>query len=271
MRHAFTLIKLFVVMVIIVNLAAAILSTASAQDKTVAPGPREREEAAMAAEEQKIMGTLKDNERRYATALLAGKELEIDLAADAPARTGIIGKLVLNNVQVGTEKRPSADGRSYITVGRSASGITEFRVDEVIDKRSALVHGYRLWLEGVDTSEMTSDSKADFGDYVFEGKGTKTYDTQFGGSRTVKRFVVVDMSRATDAVVDIKAVRRFRVWLDKSGKHTIRARFVEFKGGTVSLELKDGKEKKVPMKSLSDDDQEWVRKEVTKESRGRKG
>jgi hypothetical protein len=39
----------------------------------------------------------------------------------------------------------------------------------------------------------------------------------------------------------------------------------------VSLELKDGKEKKVPMKSLSDDDQEWVRKEVTKESRGRKG
>jgi len=60
-----------------------------------------------------------------------------------------------------------------------------------------------------------------------------------------------------------------RVWIDKTGKHRIRAEYVEFRvqGGRVVLRKEDGSTIDVAMRDLSDADQDWIREENRRRAR----
>ena len=50
-----------------------------------------------------------------------------------------------------------------------------------------------------------------------------------------------------------------RTWKDSSGKFEVLARFVRQDGETILLDRKDGKQVRVPLKRLSEQDQEYIR------------
>ena len=50
-----------------------------------------------------------------------------------------------------------------------------------------------------------------------------------------------------------------RIWTDKSGKHQIKATFIDFNDGVVRLERPNGNITKIPLSKLSKDDQAYVR------------
>jgi len=49
-----------------------------------------------------------------------------------------------------------------------------------------------------------------------------------------------------------------RTWIDQSGRHSTRARFLGVDGVTVRLEKADGQRIVIPLKSLSREDRNWV-------------
>jgi hypothetical protein len=139
----------------------------------------------------------------------------------------------------------------------------DFKVDEIIDERNMLIHDYRLWIEGVDTSELVDGDRTEFPGRLFEVKGSKTYETVDGGTATVKHLVVVEFDfEAREAAAKLRRLLPFRLWQDDSGKFSIVAKFIAFKGGNVTLERLDGKKKELPISRLSKDDQTLVREMV---------
>lgn len=55
---------------------------------------------------------------------------------------------------------------------------------------------------------------------------------------------------------------KYRTWTDNTGQHHVEAKFVEFKGGKVRLEKRDGKIVEMSPNRLSDDDVKWYREEM---------
>ena len=56
----------------------------------------------------------------------------------------------------------------------------------------------------------------------------------------------------------------FREFVDATGKHKTTAKFIEFKGGKVHLELETGQRVELSMNDLSDDDQAYVREQLNR-------
>jgi hypothetical protein len=52
--------------------------------------------------------------------------------------------------------------------------------------------------------------------------------------------------------------RKYRIWTDSTGKHTIEAKYSGISRGKVLLKKKDGKTIKVPLEKMSEEDQEWL-------------
>lgn len=140
-------------------------------------------------------------------------------------------------------------------------------LDQVINNRTVLALGYKLWLEGIDASGLTDASNESLNTLgmVFEVVGTKQYATSTG-SRTVKRLVVIDHTKIIGLVDELKAKQTPRTWKDTTGKFQVVARFVESKlqdgKSTVVLKKLDGTTIAVPQSKLSEGDQKWVRDEL---------
>ena len=62
-----------------------------------------------------------------------------------------------------------------------------------------------------------------------------------------------------DAAANTPDQPQYRTWTDHAGKHQTEAIFVETKDGKVTLKKKDGTTIKVPLESLSEADQQYVR------------
>ena len=60
----------------------------------------------------------------------------------------------------------------------------------------------------------------------------------------------------------------FRLWTDATGEHSTEAVFVEHEGGKITLRNRDGRVIEVLVESLSDEDQEWLRKVKADDSQG---
>lgn len=76
----------------------------------------------------------------------------------------------------------------------------------------------------------------------------------------MKEIALIDLSEYED-LFTLKHMAR--EWSDASGKHTIKALFIEHKRGMVHLKTLDREEKKIKLLALSKDDQKYIREKVT--------
>src|SRR5690606_30869898 len=118
----------------------------------------------------------------------------------------------------------------------------QLRVDHVVDNRNILVADFSAWVDGIDASGLTDDSRYDFSKEAFECVGTKKYDTAGKSTRTVKHFIRVDYDKLNPIFKSIAELRSFRVWMDKNGKHSVIAEFIDFQNGSVILRTREGAE-----------------------------
>jgi hypothetical protein len=86
---------------------------------------------------------------------------------------------------------------------------------------------------------------------------TETYPTH-AGIRAVPVLEEVDMSSWAHLFT---MGGEMREWKDRSGKHSIEASFVDYKGSTVQLTTNDRKLRKLKQNDLSEDDQNYVREQ----------
>jgi hypothetical protein len=222
--------------------------------------PLEEKEAELRRQRDEALRAVPERLRPYA-ALAATDSLP---ALDSSSlKKGQIGSLLRTYADPETVWTNTSNGPRRATIHRTRTS-TEFTVDEVVDKKNIIAGGFKLWIEGIDASEMTDDSRVNVVGGVFLVKGTKQYETANGGTNTVKHLVVIETAEAADAVAKIKSLNAYRVWCDKSEKHATIAAFVEFKGGKVKLRSQDGKVTDVKMNELSKTDQEWVRGVVSR-------
>jgi hypothetical protein len=96
-----------------------------------------------------------------------------------------------------------------------------FWVIQIIDRKTVLASLSGLgrgqgpvWIDGLDTSEAIDDGYIESRDCIFAIAGTKTYRTTTGGSRTIRRMVVVN----TPAVDAVLANKEARALLGATGK-----------------------------------------------------
>lgn len=246
------------------NRVAFFIVLSAASIAAAAPKSKARSEvdASIAAEEEALLATIKTpRQRNYARLVIdSGRppSLMIDDLQGGNIKEGAMGELT----QIAVGHR-IVQGAGRFKIDKAFREPTHaFSIDQISDRHNAVVGDFNLWLEGIDTKGMVDNQEADFAGVVFEVSGTKRYATANGSQRTIRKLIVLDLTEANKVIQQVRALRAYRVWEDKSGDFAVRAKFVAFADGDVELLKPDGRELKVPIKKLSPADQKWVRDQV---------
>jgi len=146
-----------------------------------------------------------------------------------------------------------------LDVGKFGTWNYQFTVLQVIGPAEMLasVQGQTVLIMGLSTQGVV-DGLDVRSSGLFEVSGTQTYETALGLTNTVLVFKTLDLKAArpimdkliSEAVAADKRLR-MRTWSDRSGKHSVDAVFVEYKGGKVRLEKAGGKLITLPLSRLS--------------------
>lgn len=92
--------------------------------------------------------------------------------------------------------------------------------------------------------------------------GTTRYETVDGGTKTVHVLKAVESKLLADTIKfmdDQEAQECTRLWMDASGKFSVKAKFVKFSSGSVTLQRQDtGKEIDVPSSKLDEESRKWM-------------
>lgn len=118
------------------------------------------------------------------------------------------------------------------------------------------------WLEGVSTAGISDDARFSLDRRVLVLMGTKSYTNSLGARKTVKRFVLANTSRAKAALKTIRRLKSFRIWKDAVGETIGLGRFDGYENTTVRIEMRSRETQAIPLRELSNADQQWVRDEL---------
>jgi len=122
-----------------------------------------------------------------------------------------------------------------------------------------------IWLTGYPTKGLANGEKVRLIGPVEIGEA-KPLSTGSGAQTTVRVVRLVTRERLASIEAEAEAKRsaaQFRKWTDATGRFSVEAKFLEFKGGQVSLQRKgDGKVLELPMSRLDKIDQKWIRDEL---------
>lgn len=123
------------------------------------------------------------------------------------------------------------------------------------------------WIDGIPTDGVVDDSplKIPRG-LVFLDKGSKTYPTAIGGSKTVYKAQVYPLAKAKQFAGLFCVGGEVRAWKDKSGATLAEGSLVGYRRGETTIRSLDGKETQIELKKLSDDGAEFVRSTLRWES-----
>lgn len=130
-----------------------------------------------------------------------------------------------------------------------------------------------LWLTNYPTEGLVDGDNVRLVGPV-EVTGTKKYEALLGNQTTIRVIELVAPERAAEIEAELKAkaeAHLYRVWTDSTGKHSIEAKFVEFKSNGVYLERRDNKEViNLPVSRLSPEDRQWIREHLAAEREKKK-
>jgi len=127
---------------------------------------------------------------------------------------------------------------------------------------------YNVWVKG-NTKGLTDGTKIQIED-VFQVTGTKQYNTAIGGSKTVYVLEKVNVGPIIERLRKEREAEKQeprepkptkpaeREWSDMSGLFKLTATFLSSDGESVSLRKSDGQTISVPVKRLSQADQDYV-------------
>lgn len=118
-----------------------------------------------------------------------------------------------------------------------------------------------VWLSGHPTKDLVD------GDNVrlvgpIEVDGTKKYTTVAGASKTVRVIRLISAEKIAEVEKEKTRLaddKLFRTWTSTNGEFTIEAKFLDFRGGKLHLEKRDGKTIEVSPQQISKDDRDHYR------------
>lgn len=160
------------------------------------------------------------------------------------------------------DSQDASDG----AVGFVGDGLKPFAVlvQQVTGTDSALVRtGGNLYILEANMNGVIDDSYVDVARPV-EVKGTKTYTTVTGGSKTVR--VLRMLTKIEHEEVDAhtkenlpKPTKNLRVWKDLQGKELAKAEFKRRDKDKVVVVTEDDKELELPFSKLNREDRLWLK------------
>lgn len=152
------------------------------------------------------------------------------------------------------------------------SDIDRIGVDQVTSDEHVLAYGSRYMIQLGSTEGMTDeDVLVGCQKAVFYYVENESYTTVLGATRTVIGLMMMEVHTYANALEQVMDLASYREWSNTDGTFTTVAKFVDFGDGNVSLKkYADKKSIDVPMSVLSEDDQEWVRKEMRARTEERK-
>lgn len=135
----------------------------------------------------------------------------------------------------------------------------QYTVLQVVSKEDVLLQMGNakippIWLTGFSTNDLVDGQNVRLLGLV-EVMGTKTFDTAAGSQKTVR---VVRLVEPDDE--QIPPVVKPREWTSGDGKYKVEAILMFVANDSAVLEKLDGKRVTVPLKRLSAEDQEFIRK-----------
>ena len=221
----------------LIGLLTSITITAKAKE----PTPLEEELA--------LVKDLDPWEKKYLELCLQGTTPLLDADNFKEFATGDIGELGQLITSYTGINRPAGQRREY-----------GFTVNQVVSDNSFLTWNFNLYVEGVALADVTDEEQVSLKGLVFAVTGTKRYKTATG-LRTVKKLLALDTSRADAVLEKVRSLREWRTWADKTGKHSVLAKYLKYSSGKVHLEKRDGKIIQLSITKLSKKDRDWVKEE----------
>lgn len=196
--------------------------------------------AALTSEEKEILADLNKTDRAYSERVLTYGHFPNEIL-DAPS-------LDFFNGEFGTLKF-NADSHT-------------FAVSQVVDEKNLLVWRHKIWLEGMSTKDLTTNSRISTRDIVFQVVGKKDYVTVFGERRTTHHLVAVNRSKVGAVLDEIGENHGFHLFTSREGEQLIFAKFVRLSGTNVVLQRPNEKTVRMRFRDFSEEDKEWIKMQL---------
>lgn len=130
-------------------------------------------------------------------------------------------------------------------------------IDQVVDESNFIGGDREVWVEGVNTSNLSDDALLRTKGAVFLCDGNKQYTTVLGSSKTVMNVVRIRPEDSLDVLKAIAAPRGYHVWGEGS-QHLVIAKYLSSSSRGVTIQPLTGKRTTIKRQALSPTDEEWV-------------
>ena len=173
-------------------------------------------------------------------------------------------RYLLNRIKNGTF--PTWSDLRNLNKGEMLIGEKEqaIRIDQIIDGSNFIGFGFgqSVWVDGVNTSNLSDDEILNIEGFLFFCDGNKQYTTVLGGSKTVMKLTIVSPEGSLELLRKIAEPRGFHVWGEGS-KNLVIAKYLRSSSKDVTLQPLEGKRKTIKRASLTAVDEQWVSKQET--------
>jgi hypothetical protein len=130
-------------------------------------------------------------------------------------------------------------------------------IDQVVDESNFIGGDREVWVEGVNTSNLSDDALLRTKGAIFLCDGNKQYKTVLGSSKTVMNVVRVRPENSLDVLKAIAEPRGYHVWGEGS-QHLVIAKYLSSSSRSVTIQPLSGKRTTIKREVLTPVDEEWV-------------
>ena len=194
--------------------------------------------------------------------LLLAKETGEIVDTLAPMEIEQIGELpegdrryLLNRLKNGTF--PSRYGWSDLNKGEMFIASTGIKVNQVVEESNFIAHDQSVWVEGVNTSNLSDDVGLNTKGSLFFCDGNKQYTTVLSGSKTVMKLTLINPDGSLELLRKIAEPRGYYVWGEGS-ENLVLAKYLRSSSKDVTIQPLDGKRRTIKRAALTAVDEKWV-------------
>lgn len=130
-------------------------------------------------------------------------------------------------------------------------------IDQVVDESNFIGGDREVWVEGVNTSNLSDDVSLRTKGAVFLCDGNKQYKTVLGSSKTVMNVVRVQPENSLEVLRAIAEPRGYHVWGEGS-KNLVIAKYLSSSSRGVTIQPLTGKRTTIKREALTPVDEAWV-------------
>ncbi len=155
-----------------------------------------------------------------------------------------------------------------VTEGEIFLAPNVIEIDQVVDGSNFIGGDRSVWVEGVNTSNLSDEALLDTKGAIFLCDGNKQYTTVLGSSKTVMKVVLVRPENSLAVLRSIAEPRGYYVWGEGS-KRLVVAKYLSSSSRNVTVQSIAGKRATIKRSALTAVDEEWVSNQETSKKQGK--